>query len=31
MLMTSAEGGEVRVGSADGLRLAFRSLPYPLE
>ena len=25
------EGGEVRVGSADGLRLAFRSLPYPLE
>ncbi len=31
MLMASAEGGEVRVGSADGLRLAFRALPYPLE
>lgn len=31
MLMTSAETGDVRVGSADGLRLAFRPLPYPLE
>ncbi len=31
MLMASAESGEVRVGSADGLRLGFRSLPYPLE
>ncbi len=31
MLMASAEAGDVHVGSADGLRLAFRSLPYPLE
>ena len=31
MLMASAEAGEVRVAAADGLRLSFRSLPYPLE
>ena len=31
MLMSSAEAGDVRVGSADGLRLEFRSLPYALE
>ena len=31
LLMSSAEGGDVRVGSTDGLRLAFRSLPYSLE
>ncbi|MBI4987441.1 MAG: folate-binding protein YgfZ [Rhodocyclales bacterium] len=31
MLMSSAEAGVVRVGSADGQRLEFRSLPYPLE
>jgi len=31
MLMASAEVGEVHVGSADGPRLAFRSLPYPLD
>lgn len=31
MLMSSAEAGEVRVGGADGLQLAFRSLPYPLD
>lgn len=31
MLMSSAEGGDVRVGSAEGLPLAFRALPYPLE
>lgn len=30
MLMSSAEAGDVRVGSADGLRLEFRSLPYAL-
>lgn len=31
MLMSSAEGGEVRVGSAVGPRLTFLALPYPLE
>lgn len=31
MLMSSAEAGDVRVGSPDGLRLEFRSLPYGLE
>ena len=31
MLMASAEAGEARVGAADGPRLAFRSLPYPLD
>lgn len=31
MLMSSAEADDVRVGSAEGPRLAFRSLPYPLE
>lgn len=31
MLMSSAEAGDVRVGSANGQRLEFRSLPYPLE
>ena len=30
MLMSSAEGGDVHLGSADGLRLEFRSLPYAL-
>lgn len=30
MLMSSAEAGDVRVGSANGQRLLFRSLPYPL-
>lgn len=31
MLMSSAEGGDVRVGSAGGPRLQFRTLPYALE
>lgn len=31
MLISSAETGEVRLGGAEGLRLTFRSLPYPLE
>lgn len=31
MLMSSAETGDVRLGSADGPRLEFRSLPYALE
>lgn len=31
MLITSAKAGEVRVGSAEGLPLEFRSLPYPLD
>lgn len=31
MLMSSAETGDVRLGSSDGPRLEFRSLPYPLE
>jgi hypothetical protein len=31
MLMSSAEAGDVRVGSADGPRLRFLALPYPLE
>lgn len=31
MLMSSAEGGEVHVGRADGPRLEFLSLPYALE
>jgi hypothetical protein len=31
MQMSSAEGGDVRLGSADGPRLAFRPLPYPLS
>jgi hypothetical protein len=31
MLITSAEAGDVRVGSADGPRLSFLSLPYALE
>ncbi|MBZ0143730.1 MAG: folate-binding protein YgfZ [Rhodocyclaceae bacterium] len=31
MLMSSAETGEVRVGSADGPRLTFLALPYALE
>lgn len=31
MLMSSAEGGDVHLGSADGQRLEFRSLPYALE
>lgn len=31
MLMSSAEAGDVRVGSADGPRLSFLALPYPLD
>lgn len=31
MLMSSAETGNVRVGSADGSRLSFLALPYALE
>lgn len=31
MLMSSAESGDVRLGSADGPRLEFRALPYALE
>ncbi|MCC6659030.1 MAG: folate-binding protein YgfZ [Rhodocyclaceae bacterium] len=31
MLMSSAEGGEVRAGNATGARLAFLPLPYALE
>lgn len=31
MLMSSAEAGDVRVGSADGPRLSFLPLPYALE
>jgi hypothetical protein len=31
MLMSSAEAGDVRVGSADGTRLSFLPLPYDLE
>lgn len=31
MLMSSADGGEVRAGAADGPRLAFLPLPYALE
>ncbi len=31
MLMSSAESGDVRLGSVDGPRLEFRALPYALE
>ena len=31
MLMTSAEAGNVRVGSAEGRLLSFLALPYALE
>jgi folate-binding protein YgfZ len=31
MLMSSAEGGDIRVGAADGPRLAFLPLPYALD
>lgn len=31
IIMSSAEGGDVRLGTANGPRLAFRPLPYPIE
>jgi len=31
MLMSSAEGDDIRVGAADGPRLAFLPLPYALD
>ncbi len=31
MQMSSAEGGDVRVGAPDGPRLEFRPLPYPVD